>query len=59
MQKAVRSRVCSEGMALVDEGQSDMEALEALQERAAEFGGMANAVAKHTIDAAVEERAAR
>jgi hypothetical protein len=59
IQKAVRSRVCSEGMALVDQGQSDMEALEALQARAAEFGGMANAVAKHTVAAAVEERVPR
>jgi hypothetical protein len=56
IQKAVRSRVCSDGLLLVDDGQRDMEALENLQKRGAEFYGMATAVAKHTITAAVAER---
>ncbi|HMA36858.1 MAG TPA: hypothetical protein VKY74_20555 [Chloroflexia bacterium] len=56
IQKAVRARVCSEGLALVTDGQSDMEALELLQGRSAEFGGLAAAVAKHTIGAALADR---
>ena len=56
IQKAVRNRVCTEGLAMVTEGQSDMEALEALQTRAAEFHGAATAIARHAITTALAER---
>lgn len=55
IQKAVRARVCSEGLVLVSAGQSDMDALETLQDRAAEFHGSATAIARHTITTAVAE----
>jgi hypothetical protein len=57
IQKAVKARICHEGMILVGEGQNDMDALEVLQGRTAEFGGLANAVARHTITAALGSRA--
>ncbi|HUS15145.1 MAG TPA: hypothetical protein VM536_09035 [Chloroflexia bacterium] len=59
IQRAVRSRVCSEGMLMVAEGKSDMEALEVLQGRSSEFGGAANVIARHTIADAVADRQPR
>jgi len=56
IQKAIRARICTDGMALIDTGQSDMDALEALQTRAAEFSGIATAVARHAISTALQER---
>jgi hypothetical protein len=56
IQKAIRTRICTDGMALIDTGQSDMDALEALQTRAAEFAGIATAVARHAITTALQER---
>ncbi|MGI8588765.1 MAG: hypothetical protein ACR2M0_13925 [Chloroflexia bacterium] len=56
IQRAIRARVCSEGMVLVAVGVGDMDALVALQSRAAELGGAADAIARHTIAAALGER---
>ncbi len=56
IQKAVRARICGDGLAQADGGASDMEALEALQGHAAEYAGIATAVARHTISTALAER---
>jgi len=56
IQKAVRARICTDALVLTAGEQSDMEILEAMQTRTAEFGGLANVVARHTISAALENR---
>ncbi len=56
IQKAIRARICADALLLTAAGQNDMDALEALQARSAEFGGLANVVARHTISAALANR---